>query len=106
MSQRDRGEQTVLARGNGDQIDVDAGVAVTHRYRAGLAAGCGGDQQILDGAAEADPQVMIVGIHDGRAPRKIRHDADPARASQEAPGLGVVAIGRERCEAYEISEGC
>ena len=68
------------------------------------AAGARGDHQILGGAAETGPQMMIVGIDHRGAPRKIGFDVDPGRPEPESPRLRVVTVGRERRIANQVGK--
>ena len=52
-------------------------------------------RQIFGGAAERDVEMVIVGVDDGAAPRKIWRDHDGPILQVEGPALRVVA---RRCQ--------
>lgn len=85
-------------------IDRRVGASV-ERECSGPTAGSRRDEEILGGAAEADKEVVIVGIDDRRSTRQVGEDADSGAAGTEAPGLSVVAAGSEGGVAKKIGEG-
>jgi hypothetical protein len=93
----DGDEQRRLRRRPRLQSDGNAAVAggiETDRRTA--AARFRRDRQVLGGAAQADEEVMVVRIDDGRAARQVGQDRDRVLSRNEAPGLRVVAVGGER----------
>ncbi len=60
--------------------------------------------QVLGRAAEADEEVMVVGIDGRTTSTEIRHHRDPVGLDPEAPRLGVVAVGGQRRIPDELPE--
>jgi hypothetical protein len=48
--------------------------------------------------------MMVIGIHDGRAPREIRENRYAVLGKTEGPGLRIVAVCGQRRIADEVFE--
>jgi pimeloyl-ACP methyl ester carboxylesterase len=100
LPQRNRVEQDRRLRRTGRMREAQrAAVRVDMRHRAMPAGGRRRDPQVLGRAAEAGPQMVIVGIDHRRAAGEVGQQGDRIRFDPEAPRLGVVAVGGERGEA-------
>src|SRR3989442_402650 len=59
------------------------------------AAGAGGEEQVLERAAEPDVHLAVIGVDGADVARRIGEEIDPRGAHPEQPRLAVVGIGRE-----------
>jgi len=65
----------------------------------------GGDQQIFESTAQADPQLTVVRVNGGQLARIIRVDGDGVFGDRECPWLGVVPARGQRRSADEFPHG-
>ena len=101
LALRDGLQQRIGSRG-GTRKRVPLGAVLPDRDGARPATGGRSDNQVLHRAPEADEQMVVVRIDGGCRARQVRQDVDGIRTGDEAPWLGVVAVGRQRRIADEI----
>ena len=64
----------------------------------------GGHEQVFQGAAQANPQLPVVGVHDRDAARQVGVQPDAVGLPPELPRLGVVTRRRERGQAHQLAQ--
>ncbi len=64
----------------------------------------GGDQEILQGAADADVQLPAARVRDGQGSTEIRNEVDPISLDVKGPGLTVPGLSGQDAVPEEKAE--